>query len=175
MCESHQVFTLRHKVFLYSLNFSQALFDARHATGSFPGSFLFPISLRQSRPADRARLKSPSLSHESSTNRPVPDSHDEREDQCDRRGGVRGFVRRLLHLLRPEETEWPELQEQAAGTWVFDLLLLLTSSIFRFDPIWPNIPNSNKCPASRCWGPPAACCHRVSVNEQTLVLKVARV
>ncbi len=45
-------------------------------------------------------------------------SYDGREDQRASRGGVRGSARRLLHLLRQEKTEWPQLQEQAARTWV---------------------------------------------------------
>lgn len=81
----------------------------RHAAGSFRGPFFSPIRCASpvlpTETADRARLKSPNLSRESSSNRPSPDSYDEREDQRDRCGGVRGSVRRLLHLLRPEETE----------------------------------------------------------------------
>lgn len=128
--------------------------------GVFPGSFLFPIRCASpdlpTETADRAQLKSPNLSHESS-NRPVPDSHDEWEDQRDRCGGVRGFVRRLLHLLRPEETEWPELQEQAAGTWV------LTSSSappphFQHLMLRPGLtsyPEFKRPPRESALGPPA--------------------
>ena len=37
-------------------------------------------------------------------------------EQRHRRRRVRGSFHWLLHLLRPQETEWPQLQEQAART-----------------------------------------------------------
>lgn len=73
-------------------------------------------------------------------------SNDGQQDERDSCGGVRGSVRRLLRLFRQEKTEWPQLQEQAAGTWV------LTSS-------YPPSSSSSHFPGMRdrfwsvCFGP----------------------
>lgn len=122
------------------LFFNQAL--CREPKGSSGPSGSFPLwatawACWLNRSSGRKKRKHPEILLEPDGT----DNYDRWEEQRDRGGCVRGPVRWLLHLFWPETTEWPELQEQAAGTWAMTSSSSLTGSA-RFMRLKATIANS---------------------------------
>lgn len=148
---------------LYSSNFTQALFDVRHATGSFRG----PFFSRSAAPGQTCRHKRPT---ERDLNRPTWATNPPPIDRFPTvmmsgktsaiAAGVCGalFVGYCIYFDRKRRSDpnfKNKLRERECLTSSFPSPLPLTTSIFRFDPVWPVVPRCKQPrPRAGVWGHP---------------------